>query len=143
MAHHCEAARHSKYVFDAGGRLGERGSVTAEFAVVLPAVAVILAFLLAGAAAGAAQLNLEKAAQAAVRQLGRGESEATAVRTVRAIAGDGAALAAGTSDDWVTVQVTKRLPGPFPGIGGWTLEAEATSPVESSGGPLEAGSGAG
>jgi len=129
----------------ANGRcIGERGSVTAEFAVALPAVVVVLAFLLAGAAAGAAQLNLEKAAQAAVRQLGRGETEAAAARTVRSIAGEDAVVSADSSGGWVTVLVTTSVPGPWPEFGGWTLAAEATGPAELGGGPVvPAGAGNG
>jgi Flp pilus assembly protein TadG len=122
----------------------ERGSVTAEFAVALPAVVVVLAFLLAGAAAGAAQLNLEKAAQAAVRQLGRGETQAAAAHTVRSIAGADTVLAADSSGGWVTVRVTASVPGPWPEFGGWTLAAEATGPAELGAGPeVPAGAGAG
>jgi Flp pilus assembly protein TadG len=132
----CRAARfHAGRCTPAHGP-GERGSVTAEFAVVLPAVVVVLAFLLAGAAAGAAQLNVEKAAQAAVRQLGRGESETAAAHTVRSIAGDGATLASGSGGGWVTVHVTAQVSGPWPGFGGWTLEAQATGPAEPTGGPV-------
>ncbi|TJY69854.1 hypothetical protein E4J89_09145 [Arthrobacter sp. CAU 1506] len=123
----------------------ERGSVTAEFAVALPAVVVVLAFLLAGAAAGAAQLNLEKAAQAAVRQLGRGETKAAAAHTVRSIAGDEAVLVADSgSGGWVAVRVTASVPGPWPEFGGWTLAAEATGPVELGADPaVPAGAGSG
>ncbi|MGW6172729.1 TadE family type IV pilus minor pilin [Arthrobacter sp. NPDC055138] len=147
MPSRCGPVFRSRYGATANGRCaGERGSVTAEFAVALPAVIVVLAFLLAGAAAGAAQLNLEKAAQAAVRQLGRGETEAAAARTVLSIAGEGAAVAADSSGGWVTVRVTASVPGPWPELGGWTLAAEATGPAELGGGaadPAGAGSGDG
>jgi len=145
MRSRCGPAGHPRCDATAkGGRSSERGSVTAEFAVALPAVVVVLAFLLAGAAAGAAQLNLEKAAQAAVRQLGRGETEAAAAHTVRSIAGEGAAVAADSSGGWVTVRVTTSVPGPWPEFGGWTLAAEATGPAEPGGGPVvPAGAGSG
>jgi len=45
----------------------ERGAVTAEFAVALPAVVLLLAFLLAGGAAGLTQLRLEEAVRAGAR----------------------------------------------------------------------------
>jgi hypothetical protein len=145
MRNRCGPVRPSRCGATAHGqRTGERGSVTAEFAVALPAVIVVLAFLLAGAAAGAAQLNLEKAAQAAVRQLGRGETEAAAAQTVRSIAGEGAAVAADSSGGWVRVRVTASVPGPWPEFGGWTLAAEAAGPAELGGGPVvPAGAGNG
>ena len=145
MRSRCGPVRHLRCGATTNGRrTGERGSVTAEFAVALPAVVVVLAFLLAGAAAGAAQLNLEKAAQAAVRQLGRGETAAAAARTVRSIAGEGAAVSADNSGGWVTVRVTASAPGPWPEFGGWTLAAEATGPAELGGGPeVPAGAGSG
>ena len=137
MRSRCGPVRHPWCGASANGRgADERGSVTAEFAVALPAVVVVLAFLLAGAAAGAAQLNLEKAAQAAVRQLGRGETAASAARTVRSIAGEGAVVAADSSGGWVTVRVTASVSGPWPEFAGWTLAAEAIGPAELGGGPV-------
>ncbi|WP_312856713.1 TadE family type IV pilus minor pilin [Arthrobacter mobilis] len=102
-------------------------------AVVLPALVALLGLLLAGATAGVLQLQLEKAAQAAVRQLGRGETEGRAAATVRAIAGDAVHLSAGTAGGWVTVRVAAPVPGPWGLLAGWTLAAEATAPAELSG----------
>ncbi|GLB65990.1 TadE family protein [Arthrobacter mangrovi] len=108
----------------------ERGSVTAETAIVLPAVVAVLAMLLAGATAGSTQLQLEKAAQTAARQLARGESGADAASAVRRIAGPRAALASGNAGGWVTVEVSAAVPGPWAGAGGWRLSAEASAPAE-------------
>ncbi|WP_377017389.1 TadE family type IV pilus minor pilin, partial [Arthrobacter sp. GCM10027362] len=87
----------------------------------LPALMVLLGLLLAGATAGVLQLQLEKAAQAAVRQLGRGEPEGRAAATARAIAGDAVRLTAGAADGWVSVRVSAQAPGPWGSLGGWTL----------------------
>jgi hypothetical protein len=111
----------------------DRGAATAEVAVALPAVVALLGLLLAGATAAFTQLQLEKAAQAAVRQLGRGEPEGQAAATARRIAGEGAVLAAGTSGGWVSVRVTAQVPGPWGPMGGWMLAAEATLPAEPAG----------
>jgi hypothetical protein len=123
----------------------EHGAATAEVAVALPAVVALLGLLLAGATAAFTQLQLEKAAQAAVRQLGRGEPEGQAAATARRIAGDGAALSAAAAGGWVSVRVTAQVPGPWGPVGGWTLAAEATIPAEPAGiGPAPAaGSGHG
>jgi Flp pilus assembly protein TadG len=53
---------------------GARGSITAEFAVVIPAVVVILAACLGGVRLMGVQLQLQDAAAAGARSLGRGES---------------------------------------------------------------------
>ncbi|MCG2623528.1 TadE family protein [Arthrobacter sp. I2-34] len=111
----------------------DRGAATAEVAVVLPAVVALLGLLLAGATGAVTQLQLEKAAQAAVRQLGRGEPEGQAAATARRIAGEGAGLAAATSGGWVSVRVTAQVPGPWGPWSGWTLAAEATAPAEQPG----------
>ncbi len=108
----------------------DRGSVTAETAIVMPAIVAVLAMLLAGAAAGSTQLQLEKAAQTAARQLARGETAAVAASAVRRIAGSGATLASGNAGGWITVRTTAAVPVPWAGAGGWTLAAEATAPAE-------------
>lgn len=111
----------------------DHGAATAEVAVALPAVVALLGLLLAGATAALTQLQLEKAAQAAVRQLGRGEPEGQAAATARRIAGDGAVFSAATAGGWVSVKVTAQVPGPWGPLGGWTLAAEATIPAEPAG----------
>lgn len=55
-----------------GGETERGGAVTAEFAVALPAVVLLLAFLLAGGAAGITQLRLEEAVRAGARASARG-----------------------------------------------------------------------
>ncbi|NEM92190.1 TadE family type IV pilus minor pilin [Galbitalea soli] len=52
----------------------DRGSVTAEFAVALPAVVLVLAVALGALAAGTRAIALESGAGDAARMLGRGES---------------------------------------------------------------------
>lgn len=52
----------------------ERGSVTAEFATVAPAVVLVLAFCLAGMQLTAQQLRLQDAAATAARSVARGDS---------------------------------------------------------------------
>jgi Flp pilus assembly protein TadG len=54
--------------------LDDRGSVTAEFAVTLPAVILVLAFCLSGLQVAGQQLRLQDAASAAARSLARGDS---------------------------------------------------------------------
>nr|WP_179580830.1 TadE family type IV pilus minor pilin [Leifsonia psychrotolerans] len=62
----------------------ERGSITAEFAVVLPAVVLVLACCLAAIQVVGQQVRLTDAAVVAARMLGRGESLDSAAAAVQA-----------------------------------------------------------
>ncbi|WP_143544647.1 TadE family type IV pilus minor pilin [Salinibacterium xinjiangense] len=55
---------------------GDGGSVTAEFAVTMPAVIVVLAVCLSGVQVAGQQLRLQDAAAAAARSFARGDSAA-------------------------------------------------------------------
>ena len=109
-----------------------RGAVTAEFAVALPAVLLLLALLLAGAAAGATQLRLEEAARAGARALARGDDAAAVDVIVRRLAGQAAASAVASDDEWVSVTVSGRVPGAVGSLLPWTLSARAWARGESS-----------
>ncbi len=110
-----------------------RGAVTAEFAVALPAVLLLLALLLAGAAAGATQLRLEEAALAGARALARGESPATAEAMVSRLAGASATAAIAVDGEWVSVTVADRVAGPLGSTVPWTLTARASARKETAG----------
>ena len=79
---------------------GDRGSVTAEFAVALPAIALVLAACLASVQLVAVQVRLTDAAADAARALGRGESEASAGAIADRITG-GSALAVSVEEPFV------------------------------------------
>lgn len=89
---------------------GDRGSTTAEVAVALPAVVIVLAACLGGLGLASTQLRAQDAAADAARLLGRGEPEAAAgqlvARSVR-----GGTLSVSRPDDLVcaTVVVEQRL----------------------------------
>lgn len=110
-----------------------RGAVTAEFAVALPAVLLLLALLLAGAAAGATQLRLEEAALAGARALARGESPAAAEAIVGRLAGASATAAIAADGEWFSVTVADRVAGPLASAMPWTLTARASSRSETAG----------
>lgn len=106
----------------------DRGSVTAEYAVMLPAAALVL---MAGLLAGAAtlqQVRLEEAAVASARQLARGESDAQAQNTARRMAGESTGLTSKRSSGWVSVTVDHIPPGPLAWWDGWILGATAHAP---------------
>lgn len=110
-----------------------RGAVTAEFAVVLPAVLLLLALLLAGCAAGITQLRLEEAARAGARALARGESAGAVDGIVRRLAGASASAAVMADGEWLSVTVSDRLGGPFGSTVPWTLSARAAARGETPG----------
>ena len=104
----------------------ELGSVTAEFAVALPAVTAVLALCLGAASTGVAQVKLEESARAAAR--GDSEAEIRAVveridpaQSVQVSAANGEPGEASQ----VQVVVTRPAPGVIGSATGWTLRAEA------------------
>lgn len=117
-----------------GGGAGTcRGAVTAEFAVALPAVLLLLALLLAGSAAGVTQLRLEEAARAGARALARGEDAAAVEMIVRRLAGASAASAVASDGGWLSVTVSGKVPGAVGSLLPWTLTARAWTRGETSG----------
>ncbi|MFJ5954365.1 TadE family type IV pilus minor pilin [Paenarthrobacter sp. NPDC092416] len=106
--------------------------MTAEFAVALPAVLVLLAFLLAGAAAGITQLRLEEAARAGARALARGEDSNAVQGIVVRLAGEGATAVVGRDDEWLTVTASARVGGALGAVIPWTLTASASAKAEVS-----------
>ena len=112
---------------------GELGAVTAEVAVVLPALAVLLALLLGVAHLGAQQLQLEEAARAGAREVVRGESEDSVHRTTQRLAGPDAVTTVTHHDGWSTVEVRATAGGPVIDILGVQLTASATGKGERHG----------
>lgn len=109
----------------------ERGAVTAEFAVALPAVVLILAFLLAGGAAGITQLRLEEAARAGARASARGETSSSVEGIVKRLAGEGVSSSLTDDGEWMTVTASAPVGGALGPLIPWTLRASASVPAES------------
>jgi Flp pilus assembly protein TadG len=65
------------------GIVDERGSVSAEFAMILPALAVVLALGVTAAQCGVVQMRLADAAADAARMIGRGEGAGSAAARIR------------------------------------------------------------
>lgn len=112
-----------------------RGAVTAEFAVALPAVVLMLGLLLAGSAAGLTQLRFEEAARAGARALARGEDAAAVGGIVRQLAGDSATAAVASDAGWLSVTVSGTIPGAVAPLVPWTLTAKAWARSESTDAP--------
>lgn len=105
----------------------ERGSATAETAIVLPVVVVmVMVVLLTGTGLGA-QLRLEGAARGAARELARGEDPAAAIAVAQRIGGEDTQVHVTTSGAWVQVETTRTLRAPAGALSGatWSLTADA------------------
>jgi Flp pilus assembly protein TadG len=94
------------------GRNGWRadgGYVTAETAVLLPALVLLMALLVWGVLVAAAQLRCIDAARVAARAAARGDADP--VSQARAVAPSGAAIEVDELPDTVRVLVEARCPG--------------------------------
>jgi len=109
----------------------EAGAVTAEFAVALPAVVLLLAFLLAGGAAGITQLRLEEAVRAGARASARGETAVSVQGTVQRLAGEGASFSLTDDGGWLTVTASSPVGGALGSLIPWQLTAAASARAES------------
>jgi hypothetical protein len=119
----------------------DEGTATAEMAVALSALAVVLVFALWSVAAVTAQLRCVDAALVAARALARGESSSLSVAAARASAPEGARIVVSRSGDLVVVEVRAcvRLPGPWSGaLPGLSLAGRAVAAVEGVTDPVRA-----
>lgn len=125
----------------------EEGFITAEFAVALPAVTVVLALCLGAASTGVAQLKVEESARTAARAAARGDSEAqirSAVSRIDpaqsvqiSVSSDSAVDAGEGRARQVHVRVSRPAPGVVGSATGWVLRADAHARVEGGGGAQE------
>ena len=118
-----------------------RGSVTAEFAVVLPVLALMLAAVLAASSAGVAKLRCIDAARSAARLAARHEPAAATLAAARSAAPRGAVIGLSAAGDLVRVQVTARVQLPLPGRP--TVELGATSVAQLEQSPAQPASSIG
>ena len=103
----------------------ERGSVTAELALALPAVTLLLAAVLVLGSAAVGQLRCADAARAGARAASLGEETAEVAAIAKRVAGDGATIAITRDRAWVTVTVSRSVvSGP---LAGGPLRAKASS----------------
>jgi hypothetical protein len=117
---------------------GDRGTATAELAVVLPAVVLLGASGVWAVAAAAAQLRCVDAAGIGARALARGETTTAVSRVVAEVAPAGAAVSITRTGDLAVVEVRMRvrLPGPWPRDGpGLVVGDRAVAALEDVGAP--------
>lgn len=86
----------------------ERGMVTAEFAVVLPAVVLVLALSLGALGLAWDQIRCVDAARAGARAASRGDSPGAVILVASRAAPSDAVVSVGTSGDLVRVSVVSR-----------------------------------
>jgi len=106
------------------------GAVTAEFAVIMPVIAVVVSLVIGVAAVGTTSVRTEEAARLAARSLARGDSEAEARRIARDIAGRHAVVGILHGDRLIRVTVASPAPGPIGEWGGIVLTGQAETGPE-------------
>ena len=108
----------------------DRGSVTVELALALPALFAVLAVVLWTVAAAGLRMDCTDAARAGARAAARGDSDAAVRALVARVGPGGARLTMTRGSGLVTVKVVVRTvpPGPFrlPGfvVGGSAVAQE-------------------
>ncbi|MDR0945415.1 MAG: pilus assembly protein [Bifidobacteriaceae bacterium] len=107
---------------------GDRGSVTVELAIALPAVALLLVAVMALGALGVAQLRCQDGARAGARAAALGLDDAAIRAAGQRSAGPDAGVAVGRAGGIVTVTVSRGLA--LPGLGSRRLAARAAAACE-------------
>ncbi|MFD7492649.1 TadE family type IV pilus minor pilin [Streptomyces sp. NPDC059832] len=116
-----------------GGRAGarrDRGAVTAEAAMAIPALVVFALALVWALMAASAQIRCVDAARAGARAAARSEPEAQVLEAARSAAPDGAEIAMERAGELWRVRVAASMPGPGPLA--LTLHAEAAALAEDT-----------
>lgn len=106
---------------------GDDGAITAEFAVALPAVILVLAFVLVLTNIALTAVTLQSAARSGAR-LAAVESNTQILHThVAQLTGPGTTIGVSLDQTWATVTLSKNVTvGPF-NLGTFQLHSSATS----------------
>jgi TadE-like protein len=115
-------------------RPADTGSVTAETAVALPAVVLVLGVLVAVGQVAVAQVRCVDAARAGVRFAARGEGPGSVVARAVSVAPPGAVVVSGSSGGEAVVEVRSVVGLPL----GWRVEvaSRAVADLEPTSGEL-------
>ncbi|MFF6972733.1 TadE family type IV pilus minor pilin [Streptomyces tsukubensis] len=108
----------------------DRGAVTAEAAVAIPALVALVAAFLWALTAAVAQIRCVDAAYAGARAAARSEPRSVVMETARAAAPAGARIRVHRAGDFWRVRV--ESPSPGPGSLALTLSAEAAVRAEGT-----------
>lgn len=109
----------------------ERGSVTAEFAMVLTGITTIVVLLVGFLSVGISQVRVSEAAAAAARSLARGDDQGQVASTVSRIAGDGVTTELSREGEYVSVRVTGTPTGLVANVLNLSFSANATALSEA------------
>lgn len=104
--------------------------MTAEFAVLLPVVSLLVGVVVALTAAAGTQLRCADAARAGARAAALGGDDAEVAAVARRVAGARVQVAVGRDEDWVEVVVEGTVGPTLPLVGGLVVHAGATARVE-------------
>lgn len=109
----------------------QRGMVSAEFAVVLMAVSLVMIMVVFAAAVGVSYIQTQDAARQAARVIARGESESSAIRQARDVLA-GAKVSVRDSGQVVSVKVSSSVSLPVGKLrlGLLTVTSTAYAPKE-------------
>ncbi|MGO3023695.1 MAG: TadE family type IV pilus minor pilin [Brevibacterium sp.] len=106
----------------------DSGTATAEFAVVMPAVVLLIVLLTGAAAVGFSQLRAFDAARSAAREIARGEPRAAVVSEAKKHAGESSSVGVRADGGYSVVTVTIDLPAAIFFLD--AVDAHATARVE-------------
>lgn len=109
-------------------RRPEHGSSTAEVAVLLPAVALLLAVVATAGMLGGEQVRIQQAASAAARELARGTATVEVISTAKRLGGVGVYVSLDSGGGYEQVVITSRRVIPL--LGEIELSAEASARKE-------------
>jgi len=118
-------------------RFGQRGMVTAEFAVVLPAVVLVLALSLGALGLAWDQIRCVDAARAGARAASRGDSPDVVILLASRAAPSDAAVSVGTSGELVRVSVVSRPRVAASLLPSWLRASSTASAVRESSDPQQ------
>lgn len=106
--------------------------VTAELAMTLPGVVLMVLALLVTGQAALDEVRCTDAARAAARLAARGETDAAVVAEGQRLAPSGARISLSRNGTQVTVSVEAALGSPAPGWARLTLHATSSADVEGA-----------
>ena len=104
--------------------------MTVEFAVMLPALALIMAAVLVLGSASLAQFRCADGARVGARSAALGEADSVVSARATRVAGPGAKVSVVHEAPWVRVIVRRTIAGSWLARAGLTAEASATAWVE-------------
>src|SRR5699024_4421900 len=104
------------------------GSVTAEFAVILPVVVLVIAMLVNVIVIGMHYSNLEQAAAVVAQQSARGQAPGETETSVATTTSTATSITPSSPSDWATGEPTSPVAGPLGLIPSIELTAQAKAP---------------